>query len=95
MTIDAGVYDRVRAFRAPNSRHPKTGLHKRRLSFDELLGPLDVILELAKTPAPFDVPTVTKTSDQAAADWQAAAALVTEKAKRRPLDVLPATARRR
>ncbi len=34
--IDRGVYDKVRAFRAPNSRHPKTGLHKRRLSFDEL-----------------------------------------------------------
>ena len=27
VTIDAGIYDRVRAFRAPNSRHPKTGLH--------------------------------------------------------------------
>ena len=52
VTIDTGVYDRVRAFRAPNSRHPKTGLHKRRLSFDELLGlTLDTILELAKKPA--------------------------------------------
>ncbi|MFM9966329.1 MAG: DNA primase, partial [Planctomycetaceae bacterium] len=29
VTIDGGVYDKVRAFRAPNSRHPKTGLHKR------------------------------------------------------------------
>ena len=72
VAIDTGVYDRVRAFRAPNSRHPKTGLHKRRLTFDELTGPLTHILELAKTPAPFDVPTVTKTSEQAAADWQAA-----------------------
>jgi hypothetical protein len=76
VTIDCGVYDRVRAFRAPNSRHPKTGLHKRRLTFDELLGPLAAILELAKTPTPFDVPTVTKTSEAAAADWQAAADLV-------------------
>jgi hypothetical protein len=76
VTIDTGVYDRVRAFRAPNSRHPKTGLHKRRLTFDELLGPLDAILELAKTPAPFAVPTVTKTSEAAATDWQAAADLV-------------------
>jgi hypothetical protein len=25
VTIDVGVYDRCRAFRAPNSRHPKTG----------------------------------------------------------------------
>jgi hypothetical protein len=78
VTIDTGVYDRVRAFRAPNSRHPKTGLHKRRLTFDELLGPLEAIRELAKAPAPFDVPTPTGTSDQAAADWQAAAALVAQ-----------------
>ncbi len=68
VAIDVGVYDKVRAFRSPNSRHPKSGLHKRRLTFDELLEPLAAILELAKTPAPFDVPTVTKTSDQAAAD---------------------------
>jgi hypothetical protein len=76
VTIDAGVYDRVRAFRAPNSRHPKTGLHKRRLTFDELMRPLERTLELAKTPATFDLPTVAKASDQAAADWQAAVALV-------------------
>jgi hypothetical protein len=38
VTIDAGVYDRVRAFRAANCRHPKTGLHKRRLTLDELAG---------------------------------------------------------
>ncbi len=81
VTIDAGVYDKVRAFRAPNSRHPKTGLHKRRLTFDELLGPLEAITELAKTPAPFDVPAVTKTSDQSAADWQAAAALVAQESE--------------
>ena len=37
MEIDTGVYDKVRAFRAPNSRHPKTGLHKRRVSLADLL----------------------------------------------------------
>ena len=73
VTIDTGVYDRVRVFRAPNSRHPKTGLHKRRLTFDELLGPLDAVLALAKTPAPFSLPTCEARNDQAAADWQAAA----------------------
>lgn len=81
VTIDAGVYDRVRAFRAPNSKHPKTGLHKRRLTYDELLGPLEKIIELARTPAPFDVPAPTATSDQAAADWQAAVALVNREAE--------------
>ena len=67
VTIDTGVYDKTRAFRAPNSRHSKTGLHKRRLTLDELLGPLDAILELATTPAACDVPTVSTTSDHAAA----------------------------
>jgi hypothetical protein len=81
VAIDAGVYDRVRAFRAPNSRHPKTGLHKRRLTLAELAGPLDVILEMAKTQAPFKLPTVAKTSDQAAADWAAAVALAKTEAK--------------
>jgi len=37
VVIDSGVFDKVRAFRAPNSRHPKTGLHKRALSLEELM----------------------------------------------------------
>lgn len=78
VTIDAGVYDRVRAFRAPNSRHPKTGLHKRRFTLDELTGlSLERIVELSREPAPFDVPEPTGASETAAADWQAAADLVT------------------
>jgi len=56
IVIDTGVYDRVRAFRAPNSRHPKTGRHKRRLTVDELLHlPASRIVELAAEPGPFDV----------------------------------------
>lgn len=81
VTIDTGVYDPVRAFRAPNSRHPKTGLHKRRLTLDELLGPLDAILESARAPAPFAVPTPTRTIDQAVADWQDAADQVAKEAE--------------
>lgn len=70
VTIDTGVYDKVRLFRAPNSRHPKTGLHKRQLPFDVLLHmSIDGILELAAEPAPFDLPGPTATNDQAAADW--------------------------
>ncbi len=77
VTIDSGVYDAVRAFRAPNSRHSKTGLHKRRLSFDELLHlSLAGIVQLAGTPEPFDLPIVTTTSDQGVADWSAAVARV-------------------
>jgi hypothetical protein len=77
VAIDAGVYDRVRAFRAPNSRHPKTGLHKRRLTYDQLLDlPLNKILELSREPAPFTLPQPTRSSDQAVADWQTAITLV-------------------
>ena len=82
LTIDAGVYDRVRAFRAPNSRHPKTGLHKRRLSLDELSGlSLDVILALSAKPEPFDLPDPPRANDQAAADWQAASRQVEQQAE--------------
>lgn len=77
VTIDAGVYDRVRAFRAPNSQHPKTGLHKRRLSFDELLGVnLDGILQLAAEPAEFDISASPPPNDQAVSDWSEATARI-------------------
>jgi hypothetical protein len=77
VSIDAGVYDKVRAFRAPNSRHPKTGLHKRRLSLDELTGlSLDGIRRLAEQPAPFDLPTPPAICERAKADWSGAVELV-------------------
>ncbi len=73
LTIDTGVYDRVRLFRSPNSRHPKTGRHKRRLTFVELMGlRLDAILRLAAAPEPFDLPANPTLDFTAAADWQAA-----------------------
>src|SRR5262245_2563585 len=34
--VDGSIYSKCRLFRAPNSRHPKTGLYKRRLMLDEL-----------------------------------------------------------
>jgi hypothetical protein len=73
VSIDASVYDKVRAFRAPNSRHQKTGLHKRHLSFDELLS-LSVrrIVEIASEPQPFELPDVPDVADQAVRDWSAA-----------------------
>lgn len=75
--IDAGVYDKVRAFRAPNSRHPKTGRHKRRLAFDELLRmKTAAILDSAAEPQPFDLPLPPPADDQAAADWREAGAHV-------------------
>jgi hypothetical protein len=82
VSIDAGVYDKVRCFRAPNSRHPRTGLHKRRLSLGELLHlDPDRIRRLATEPVPFGLPTVAATKDQAAADWQAALEAVAREAE--------------
>src|SRR5215813_7136556 len=82
VSIDLGVDDKVRLFRAPNSRHPKTGLHKRRLTLDELLH-LDAarIRQLAAAPEPFSLPVVTAADPQAAADWQAAEVAVTSEAE--------------
>lgn len=75
--IDRGVYDRVRAFRAPNSRHPRTGLHKRRLALDELMGlSIDRIRDLARRPEPFDVPPPPPPIAQATTDWRDALATV-------------------
>jgi hypothetical protein len=77
VTIDTGVYDRVRAFRAPNSKHPKTGRHKRRLTFDDLSGPIGSILDLAANPAPFDLPSPPVDRNDRLADlWRHAVDLV-------------------
>lgn len=88
VTIDSGVYDRVRAFRAPNSRHPKRGRHKRRLSHGELMGlSINRILQLAERPEPFDLLAPPDRDEQAAADWFDACRQVKQeaevKAKRR------------
>lgn len=73
VTTDTGVYDKVRAFRAPNSRHPKTDLHKRRLTFNELLHlRTEAIVKLAAEPLLFDLPEPPPLNPQAAVDWHAA-----------------------
>jgi hypothetical protein len=93
--IDTGVYDRVRAFRAPNSRHAKTGLHKRLLTFDELTGlSIERICELAAEPLPFDPAELPSAAafgnQQAAADWrQAEGAAGTRQAAKAKLDGEP------
>ncbi|GIW97052.1 MAG: hypothetical protein KatS3mg111_0385 [Pirellulaceae bacterium] len=71
--IDSGVYDKVRAFRAPNSRHPKTGRYKRRLAFGELLSVSTAgHIERAAKPMPFELPEPPGSVDQAIRDWQTA-----------------------
>lgn len=82
VVIDSGVFDKVRAFRAPNSRHGKTGLHKRRLSLDELMGlSVERIQEFAREPLAFDVPTVSTRCDQAVTDWLEASQRVVSEAE--------------
>lgn len=57
VVIDAGIYDSVRAFRAANSRHPKTGLHKRFVPAQSLgLLTVDDARIVAASPAPFEWP---------------------------------------
>lgn len=76
-TIDTGVYDAVRAFRAPNSRHPKTGLYKRILPADKLDAmTADDCIELARQPEPFVLPQTEGSPDMLVALWDSAAVAV-------------------
>lgn len=72
--VDGSVYDAVRCFRAPNSRHPRTGLHKRHLSVPDLIrsGP-DTVLRLAERPEPFEVPEAGPCPPALRAAWDDAA----------------------
>jgi hypothetical protein len=71
--IDTSIYDKVRLFRAPNSKHPKTDLHKVQLTFEELLyQKVESILELAHQPGPFDLPDDPTSCDVGRQDWLAA-----------------------
>jgi hypothetical protein len=83
VAVDVGVFDRVRAFRAPNSKHPKSGLHKRFIPVEILdTVTVDGVLSLARTPEPFDVPSTdgVESADFLVAVWDAAARAVAEKA---------------
>lgn len=48
--IDTAIYDKVRLFRCPNTRHLGTGLYKIPVAFDELSKGMSGILERAQTP---------------------------------------------
>jgi hypothetical protein len=83
VTIDASVFDRVRAFRAPNSRHPRTGLHKRFVPV-EILDTVTVngVLTMARNPEAFDPPVAdgVESADMLVAVWDAAERAVTANA---------------
>ncbi len=66
IVIDSAIYDKVRPFRAPNTRHPKTGLYKRHIGFDGCMYmSIDAILKLAQNPEPFEIPPL----DRTLCDW--------------------------
>lgn len=69
--IDSSVYDIAHIIRLPNTRHPRTGLFKRRIDADALFR-LDVpgILETAKHPAGDGIPAARTLPAQLAADWR-------------------------
>ncbi|NMC19182.1 MAG: hypothetical protein GYA33_02075 [Thermogutta sp.] len=69
--IDAGIYDRIRLLRSPNSRHEKTGLHKVHTRFAELSDPIRV-LEKAKAPFPVTLPPFPPPNPTAVDDWSGA-----------------------
>lgn len=67
----------MRLLRAPNSRHPKTGLYKRWLPADKLDAlTADDCMILAEKPQPFDLPGLEGSPDMLVAVWDAAAAAV-------------------
>jgi hypothetical protein len=83
VAVDVGVFDRVRAFRAPNSRHPKSGLHKRYVPVDMLdVITVDGMLDMARTPEPFDLPSPdgVESTDMLVAVWDRAARAGAKKA---------------
>ena len=71
--IDTGIYDRVRCFRAPNSKHPKSGLYKIPLTFEELTElKTEGILDLAKYPREMVNPASVSVNDLACEVWKMA-----------------------
>jgi hypothetical protein len=86
IAVDRTIYSKCRLFRAPNSRHAKSGLFKRRLSLDELthLKP-EAVIELAQKPEPYKVPAGPALFVSAEEDWAKAHRAVARRAQRRPM----------
>jgi hypothetical protein len=78
MPIDPAVYVKCQPFRAPNSRHARTGLHKALLSLSELDGwSIERIKEAARQPRPFRLEVLpASTSELLRVMWDKTAAAV-------------------
>lgn len=95
--IDNSVFDIAHIIRLPNTRHPRTGLFKRRIDAETLFKlDLPEILAIAKHSAGDGIPTLRQSLPQLAADWQEAEREAASKAEARAVvrrDVGPADSR--
>lgn len=82
VVIDSVVYSKVQPLRAPNSKHGKTGRHKRFVTFDELLKVKPAaIVASAVEPIEFELPDAPDVDERAVADWRAACDRVNNQAE--------------
>lgn len=68
--IDPSVYDLAHIIRLPNTRHPKTGLHKRRIDADALYRlDADGVKKHAEHPAGDGIPSARRVPEELVRDW--------------------------
>jgi hypothetical protein len=87
VTVDPAIYDRNHIIRLPNTRHPKTGLYKRRIDGDalgEITG--EGVRRHAEHPAGDGLPTWRGDTERLAADWQEIARTVQQDNEQRTTD---------
>lgn len=89
VVIDSAIYDLNHIIRLPNTRHPKTGLCKRRIDADDLFRiTAEGVRTFAAHPAGDGMPPWKGDADKVAADWREA-----EAAAARTVEVRTATYR--
>ncbi|QDV25334.1 bifunctional DNA primase/polymerase [Aureliella helgolandensis] len=82
VSIDPAIYQAVQPFRAPNSRHLKTGRYKRLVSIAELEElNAEAIRQRASSPLPFEPPDSPALHQQAVIDWAKAEFAVAQHAE--------------
>jgi hypothetical protein len=70
IAVDAGVYGRLQLWRAPNSKHGRSGYHKVKIEPEDLLRlDADRIRRLASGPVPYDWPVSASATSRLMADW--------------------------
>lgn len=80
VTIDTSIYDIAHIIRLPNTKHPKTGLFKRRLDFEELVMlDADGVRRVSRHPSGDGLPAAEAVSVNLAFDWSEAEQIAREK----------------